>query len=422
MRILQVVHNWLTDNLGGVERYLYYLSKCLSENNEVHICCPGFGSRQDVVIEDSLIIHRLHRKLLFTTIKHILFKKSMYQDRLIEREFNFLLNYVKPDIVHFHHLLGLSAGCVSIVKKEGLPIVLTIHDYWFICPKIILFYIPQNAPCKFYNTTTRCYICFLLGVFYGICRAPWYLPIYLASIVINTPFLFGKRQEFLKKVLSEIDILIAPTNFAKEIFVRYGIPPEKIIVSYHGYDYSVFNGFKKKTTPGRIIFGYLGGFQKHKGIELLIEVFNKIKDTNVYLYIYGSKGERYYYNFLRYRIKNPNVMYKGGYKDPRDVFSDMDILIIPSICYEVSSLVAYEAFITRTPVIGSDIGVLKELIKEGINGFLFNPYYPDTLLEKIHRVIREPSIIDKLKEGIQNVKSIKEQCVEIENLYKGLLK
>ena len=63
-----------------------------------------------------------------------------------------------------------------------------------------------------------------------------------------------------------------------------------------------------------------------------------------------------------------------GFVDNKEImkfYEMINFLVIPSICYDNSPLVIYESFSTGTPVIGSDIGGIPELIKENYNGFLF---------------------------------------------------
>lgn len=96
-------------------------------------------------------------------------------------------------------------------------------------------------------------------------------------------------------------------------------------------------------------------------------------------------------------------------------------IIVPSIWQEVSPIVIMEAFATKTVVIASDIGGIPELIKDGINGFLFKPKDIDDLHKKIDLVIKDSSLIEGIKQNIKLPKSIEENTKEIESLYKNLL-
>ncbi|MDD4902779.1 MAG: glycosyltransferase, partial [Patescibacteria group bacterium] len=73
-----------------------------------------------------------------------------------------------------------------------------------------------------------------------------------------------------------------------------------------------------------------------------------------------------------------------------------DCLIVPSLCYENSPSVIYEAVATRLPVIGAKIGGITELL-EAAGGILFEPGNPVDLAEKMAKVIKNPVELEKIK-------------------------
>ncbi len=100
---------------------------------------------------------------------------------------------------------------------------------------------------------------------------------------------------------------------------------------------------------------------------------------------------------------------------------EIDILIVPSIWHENNPLVIQEAFLSKTPVIASNIGGIPELVIDGVNGLLFEPQDANDLREKIQHIIDEPNILEKFKENIPEVKNIEDNIREIEKLYNSLL-
>ena len=76
-----------------------------------------------------------------------------------------------------------------------------------------------------------------------------------------------------------------------------------------------------------------------------------------------------------------------------------NILVIPSICYDNSPVVIYEAFCTGTPVIGSDIGGIPELICDGDNGLLFKAGSTASLKEKLVKVTKNKELLKHLEEN-----------------------
>ena len=138
MRILQVVHGFLPERRGGTEIYTYNLSKELSKNHEVHISYPRSIKRtrgsSPAQYENALhavehVIDIGSKRSRFLSRIKLLGFKGTYGNGKVDREFEGLLDAINPDIVHFHHLLDLSASLIKIVKLRGLPVALTLHDW-----------------------------------------------------------------------------------------------------------------------------------------------------------------------------------------------------------------------------------------------------------------------------------------------------
>jgi glycosyltransferase involved in cell wall biosynthesis len=130
-----------------------------------------------------------------------------------------------------------------------------------------------------------------------------------------------------------------------------------------GIDNTIFNNIKK-TQSKRIKFAVIWSVVFVKGVRILIDAFKGIEDAT--LDLYGPVGEDIKSKVIKF-IKNKNIQFKGkfNYQEIKDIFSNIDILIVPSICVENSPLVIREAFATKTPIIASDIGGLSEMIQDG---------------------------------------------------------
>jgi glycosyltransferase involved in cell wall biosynthesis len=118
-----------------------------------------------------------------------------------------------------------------------------------------------------------------------------------------------------------------------------------------------------------------------------------------------------------------NIFFRGSYKRDQlsDVFSEIDILIVPSIWYENAPLVIWEAFATKTPVIATNLGGMSEVVVHDVNGLLFERGNIDDLARQLNRVTEENGLLEKLSTGIPPVKSIKQEVDELENIYEELV-
>jgi len=136
MKIAQVAHDFLPYYPGGVSIYTYNLARRLNESNEVFI----FFRKTDTKLPEYQVESEIYYGLSLTSINNNFFNKPNflieYKNNEVDKAFRTFLDKTKPDIVHFQFLgAGLSTGMVSVAKEYQIPTVLTLHDYWFMCPR-----------------------------------------------------------------------------------------------------------------------------------------------------------------------------------------------------------------------------------------------------------------------------------------------
>ncbi|MHA1305361.1 MAG: glycosyltransferase, partial [Candidatus Heimdallarchaeaceae archaeon] len=151
-----------------------------------------------------------------------------------------------------------------------------------------------------------------------------------------------------------------------------------------------------------------------------IDAFDKIKDDNVELRIYGVSST---IDYLKKRSKNKNILFKGAYKnwEIANVLSEIDILIVPSIWFENSPLVIHEAALAKIPIITTNIGGMAEYVKNEVNGLTFERNNVEDLLDKINQFIKKPELIKKLGNNSIEVQSAREHTKRVLALYDKLL-
>jgi len=438
MKILQVVHGFPQKQQAGTEIYTYYLSKELAKRHEVHVFYLSFSEnereftintfeKEGLHIHELIISHNLMKRFL-----NFCFFKNTYINRKIEMIFRNHLKDINPDIIHFEHLITLSATLIDVVKELNIPSILTLHDYWFICQNVQLLRwdsticdSPKPRNCqKCWSTGKREILAEVLNIYFHFpFKITKIIGDFFAQLIrsLNPPGTFRKRNDYLKSLLLKVDKSISPSRFLREVFIRNGVPEDKIIYSENGYNLGVFNGFKKKEKKtDKITFGFVGSISKHKGIHILIDAFMRVPEDKAELRIYGNYSLRSsFVKEMLQRIKNkPNIYFVGPFVDVKKPYSEFDILIVPSIWHETGGpQVVREAFATRTPVIASNLGSIPEAVKDKKTGLLFVPSNPNDLHEKIMTIIEHPELIKRFETNIRPPKDIKDQAKEIEGIY-----
>jgi glycosyltransferase involved in cell wall biosynthesis len=440
MKILQVVHGFPPARRLGTEIYAYVLCKELAKRNEVHVFYPvSQGNRPGLnsFPRENLEIHELKvRSDFLWAISRATDFKSTYKSRHIESEFKRLLDTLRPDIIHFQHLINLSASLLEIAKQRRIPTVVTLHDFWFICPLINLLK-PDFSLCGGPDDSGRnCYQCWdreraqVISNLLSKHHLRFVTPVSILSNirkVRNPPYLFVERAAYMKSLLLEADRIIAPSRFLMDTFSKYGVPREKIVCIDKGFDFNLLENFdsfrsSQDKHSGKLVLGFVGGIGIYKGFNILIEAFNRLKGEDAELKIYGNYAPlSKEFVDARSRIKNPNVKFMGRYDDVRQPYSEIDVLIFPSICYENRPLVLTESIITRTPVIASNLGSIPELIIDGENGLLYEAGNSQDLYDKIMMFIQHPELLERLKRSPSKIKTIQDEAEELERTYREIL-
>jgi len=224
------------------------------------------------------------------------------------------------------------------------------------------------------------------------------------------------RPLLVKTVFSSVGVFIAPSRFLMETYVRAGLPQHKVRLCRHGIDTAPFLSLHKHPAD-RMRFAFLGSVRPHKGVDLLIDAFNRIPAPHT-LHIYGPitpamRAE------LSGSITNPRIHLAGDLPDGQkaETFSAIDVLVLPSRCHENSPLVIAEAFAARIPVIVSAMGGMTELVQDGTTGLVF-PCGDSTALERcLLRFVAEPDLKDRMAAAIQPQKTMAEHAEELIGLY-----
>ena len=428
MRILQVVHYFILFGLGGSEYYVYYLCKELSKKHDVIIF---FTTSEDG--DKGRVLKGVYDGIPYWALKknRMSYSHPFHdRNRWVEEEFTKVIEQFKPDIIHFQHLINLSLKLPSLAKKRGIPNCMTLHDFWFLCPRTI--FLTSDLKICSNHSPKHCLDCLQGEIEYYPIRNKvnglWHTGKREIKKVLNyakktmVHFSLARwRPYWVKRVFKDVQLFIAPSQFLLEKYVQSGLDREKIVLIRHGFNKDDFYGMQRTVSP-KVRFAFIGTIRAHKGIYLLIDAFNKITGT-AELKIYGRVTSSMV-DDLKKRIVNSNIHIMGELKkeDKRIAFSEIDVLIVPSICYENSPLTINEAFLSKIPVITANIGGMAELVKDGEYGFTFPVGDAEKLAERIQLFIKNPELKDKLSANLPEVNDIKTHAKEILNIYNNLMK
>jgi glycosyltransferase involved in cell wall biosynthesis len=445
MRIVQVVQGMPPDSFGGTEMYAAHLSGALRRRgHEVRVFSRANDPIQpeyavDTVTYDGLPVTRINNT--FTRLNTF---ASSYVNAAVAHGFGEFLDATAPEVVHFHHLMYLSTTCVEEAAQRGIPVVMTLHDYWLICQRG-RFLKPDLSQCTGQSEEgcARCFAHLLSGKLTPVYQRLKPVPgkhlwlrdrlrrAYAKYSALRPPPAdareqIARRVAHIREVCKAVSLFLAPSQFLREQFLAFGITPEKVIFAECGLPPVTLQNGRKRQPADPIIFGYIGVVDPVKGIHHLVEAVAPL--TSAELRIYGGEADYAPYpdrgQFLAQLRSSPHIRMMGRYDNHElgRILSEVDIVVVPSIWYENAPLVIREAFLAHKPVVTAAFGGMREWVQEGKNGLLFRPRDVTDLRRVLERFITDPTLVEKLSRHFPPVRSIADDAEAMEARYLSLLK
>jgi len=280
------------------------------------------------------------------------------------------------ELVHVHHPTGFGLGLLPALKAAGLPVVMTLHDYWALCPRGQMLRADGGlcaAPEP--ETCARCLAATwpqLLPSGGGEARGP------RGEALATDAEAAAARTAYALEALSAADRLLTPSRAARAVFARAGLPAERVTVVENGIDVS---GLAAEVARLRALepergdevrLGVLGSVLPSKGALELAEAVREADVPGLTLEVHGSlpsyHGDTRYVDALRaLAAEDPRVRVHGPYAHDRlpAVLAGLDAVAAPSRWAEVYGLTVREARAAGLPVLVGDAGDLPSVLGPG---------------------------------------------------------
>ena len=444
MKILIGVHHFPPSRAAGAELRAYRTAKWLrTRGHDARVVCiesitagPDNGLEWQNELFDEIEV----RRLSFDIHK---IKAQFYwefDNPWIEQNLKDYLQEFRPDIFHLISGYLMGAGALKAAYSMHIPVVITITDFWFLCPRLTLlrpdgklsdptrFDAQECTRCK-YEEKRRYRI--PASVFPTLADLFWKLlfttPLGGLLDVQTTLAMFEMRNTTLMQALGQADAIVCPSKFLVETLRSRGAPTKKLILNTHGLDTSSWLPIlEKPIQDDKYRIGYIGQICEHKGVHLLIHALPHIQtNRELEILIYGDdQAFPDYAAHLKSLAKgDPRIkfMRKYSYPETRRVLSPLDVVVIPSLWNEIGPWVLFEAYEMRKPVIASNIPNMSYVIKDEENGLLFDRGDPVALARQIQKLIEQPGVAHRLVANTPPVKSIDEELLQLLEIYQGIV-
>ena len=419
MRVLLVAHGLPPEGRGGTEMYVDAFARRLRARGQDEVFVLARENRPD---RPEYAVRREARDgVEMTTINHTFRDaatvEAAYRNPVIDRLAAAVLDEVRPDIVHVHHLTGLSIDVVDEVARRGIPVIFTLHDYWLICHRGQLLNRdlqrceePPEACVSCVGTTQERLAQRLRGLpGAGRVRGP-----------------MATRAAHMRAMCASVDRFLALSRTLRARFLDFGLDPEHVLYRPHGIDPAPFRGLVRMDAP-QLRLGFLGSLMVSKAPHLLLEAVAGLPPGAVTVTLFGDHVP--YHGDDRYRAQLAPLLARPGVRHVAHVphaevpraLAAVDVLVVPSIWIENAPGVIREAFASGAPVVASRLGGMAELVQHGVSGLLFEPGSVPDLRRALLRLIEEPGLLARLRAGIPEGMTLAEDVDWTRALYRDRL-
>jgi glycosyltransferase involved in cell wall biosynthesis len=210
--------------------------------------------------------------------------------------------------------------------------------------------------------------------------------------------LWAIEQEDLE--FDEADNIFLMSSLAKETLVSRGVNPKKIFINHCGVDLSSFYPGKKNDDVFRVI--QVGSISVRKGVLQTIKVFNDLSLANSELWFVGAiDGDEEFRKKIR-QLSSKNIKFIDPVPQSHlvKIYQQSSVFVLPSVS-DGFGMVVLQAMACGIPVVVSSHVGAKDVIKSGVNGFVFNSRDANEFMRIIEFLYKNP--VDRYRIGLSGM-------------------
>jgi len=261
-----------------------------------------------------------------------------------------ILHQTQPDVVITHNLKGIGLTIPRAIRSCRILHIHVLHDVQLVIPSGMLIHGQEEH---------------------------W----------LNKGWLQEQYQKATCRALGSPSVVISPSKFLLNFHNERGFfkNSKNQILPNPTPEFGIA---QRRHPSGLLKLLFLGSLEEHKGLTWLLETLRSI-DADFEFTAAGTGSLESRVTSLSLIDKRFKLFGAFSKDEAAELLASSDCLIVPSLCYENSPTVIYEALSCGVPVVASNIGGIPELIEKGENGYLFEPGNGSELLKQLHRIEQE---------------------------------
>lgn len=373
---------------GGASTVVYTLCNELKHRGyQVSVLTSSAGKKLEIENLTGIQVFRLPSKNLYwisdkdkkSTIEKAVWQSIDTWNPFVFKQVKEIIARIQPDLIHVHKLRGLSPSLWSAAHACGVPVVHTCHDYELISPQ---------------------------GTLSGR----------LGEMALNRSIFLRPYQAIRRRASNSVNTFTAPSQGLLDTHLAFDFFPNAthhVIPNTHGKTKDDLAKIMRQTSidssnqPLRLL--YMGRIHPEKGVEDLLKAFVAVFDQNKNIYLDVAGDGPILQELKKVYGIHPAIHFYGNVTGELKecLFSQSDILVLPSRCREGLPIVISEAFSYGKPVLATKTGGPQEMIIQGDTGFLLSP---NNILELKNNILN----ISTNRNAIAGMRS---KCFEAARIY-----
>lgn len=322
-----------------------------------------------------------------------------------------LLEAERPDVVHVANPAHIGVGVMLAARQLGLPVVLTIMDYWWLCPKHTLRHYLRGE-CDGRVAWHECLLCISAERDEGLHRlhrVPVLRRVLLpvlhltrCAFTATSPaesLRWIRRNRILHECLRGVSAILCPSRAAERRIaplveperlrrVPYGLEPRWLEAGQAAR--AARTAAPHPRGPEQLKIGYAGALAAHKGAHVLLEALALLGWRQTRVRIAGGGRDPRYRSRLAALSAGLNVEFVGPLPSEQmpGFLSSLDWLVFPSLWPENLPIIVLEALACGTPVLASRVDGVAEIVPKA---WQFEPGSTADLAAHLERCAGTPS-------------------------------
>jgi len=448
VHILHAIHDFPPRHQAGSEIYALELARAQAARHHVTIVCAEYDPARD----HGHVTWRVYQGLPVVEIVNNWRCESFedtYRSRVMTARLRQLLAMLRPDVLHVHNLLNLSFELPAIAKQLGIPVAATLHDYTLVCASGGQRVHRRDRFVCHQIDTARCARCFTESPFHAQTTFARVATAGVASRMLArgaatarriAPQLLSRaaqaarhigpavtqadietRMTAARRVFQNVDVFVAPSPALGREFAALGLPVDRLVVSDYGM--AARPQVSRSAGSQKLRIGFVGTLVWHKGVHVMLEAVRQLPPDRFTLTLFGNTTTFPDYTAeLKAMAAGLPVTFAGGFAPAQspEIYSQIDVLVVPSLWPENSPLVIHEAFMAGVPVVGARMGGIVDLVTDQVNGLLYDASSPAALAAALQQLISDPARVTALGSAAPPIKTVEQDAREWDAVYERL--